>query len=83
MLTARGILTSRGGRSSQAALVSRQFGKPAVVGVLALEVDAERPQFTIGGRSQARARAAASSAASPRLRGASPIAVNPARCRWR
>ena len=50
MLAARGILTSRGGRTSHAALVARQLGKPAVVGVLALEVDAERRQFTIGGR---------------------------------
>ena len=33
MLAARGILTSRGGRTSHAALVARQFGKPAVVGV--------------------------------------------------
>ena len=41
MLAARGILTSRGGRTSHAALVARQFGKPAVVGVLAMEVDAE------------------------------------------
>ena len=32
MLAARGILTSRGGRTSHAALVARQFGKPAVVG---------------------------------------------------
>jgi pyruvate, orthophosphate dikinase len=50
MLAARGILTSRGGRTSHAALVARQFGKPAVVGVLAMEVDAERRQFTVGGR---------------------------------
>jgi pyruvate,orthophosphate dikinase len=42
LLAARGVLTSRGGRTSHAALVARQFGKPAVVGVLALEVDAER-----------------------------------------
>ena len=33
MLAAEGILTSRGGRTSHAALVARQFGKPAVVGV--------------------------------------------------
>jgi pyruvate,orthophosphate dikinase len=39
MLAAEGILTSRGGRTSHAALVARQFGKPAVVGVAALEVD--------------------------------------------
>jgi pyruvate,orthophosphate dikinase len=32
MLAGPGILTSRGGRTSHAALVARQFGKPAVVG---------------------------------------------------
>ncbi len=39
MLAARGILTSRGGRTSHAALVARQFGKPAVVGVSILNID--------------------------------------------
>ncbi len=47
MLAARGILTSRGGRTSHAALVARQFGKPAVVGVMALEVDAEKKEAAI------------------------------------
>jgi len=42
LLAARGVLTSRGGRTSHAALVARQFGKPAVVGVLALDIDPER-----------------------------------------
>ena len=41
MLAAQGILTSRGGRTSHAALVARQFGKPAVVGVSELELDLE------------------------------------------
>jgi pyruvate,orthophosphate dikinase len=50
MLAAKGILTSRGGRTSHAALVARQFGKPAVVGVSAMEVDTEKRQFTVGGR---------------------------------
>jgi pyruvate, orthophosphate dikinase len=50
MLAARGILTSRGGRTSHAALVARQFGKPAVVGVEALRVDEEARQFTVAGR---------------------------------
>ncbi len=50
MLAAKGILTSRGGRTSHAALVARQFGKPAVVGVAAMDVDVERRQFTVGGR---------------------------------
>jgi pyruvate,orthophosphate dikinase len=39
MLAANGILTSRGGRTSHAALVARQFGKPAVVGVSELQID--------------------------------------------
>jgi pyruvate,orthophosphate dikinase len=50
MLAAKGILTSRGGRTSHAALVARQFGKPAVVGVSAMEVDVERRQLTVAGR---------------------------------
>ncbi|MCB9879221.1 MAG: pyruvate, phosphate dikinase [Planctomycetes bacterium] len=41
MLAAQGVVTSRGGRTSHAALVARQFGKPAVVGALSLEVDVE------------------------------------------
>jgi pyruvate,orthophosphate dikinase len=50
MLAARGILTSRGGRTSHAALVARQFGKPAVVGVSAITVDVEARAFTVGAR---------------------------------
>jgi pyruvate,orthophosphate dikinase len=50
MLAAKGILTSRGGRTSHAALVARQFGKPAVVGVAAMDVDVEKRHFTVGGR---------------------------------
>jgi pyruvate,orthophosphate dikinase len=48
MLAAEGILTSSGGRTSHAALVARQFGKPAVVGVAALEIDLEARTMTIG-----------------------------------
>lgn len=48
MLAAEGILTSRGGRTSHAALVARQFGKPAVVGVAELEIDLENRQMTVG-----------------------------------
>jgi pyruvate,orthophosphate dikinase len=50
MLAARGILTSRGGRTSHAALVARQFGKPAVVGVATLEVDEKSRSFVVGNR---------------------------------
>ena len=48
MLASEGILTSRGGRTSHAALVARQFGKPAVVGVAALEVDLTQHTMTVG-----------------------------------
>ena len=48
MLAAKGILTSRGGRTSHAALVARQFGKPAVVGVSELKIDMGKRQMTIG-----------------------------------
>ncbi|MEK7328401.1 MAG: putative PEP-binding protein, partial [Chloroflexota bacterium] len=50
MIAAKGILTSRGGRTSHAALVARQFGKPAVVGVAAMDVDVEKRLFTVNGR---------------------------------
>ncbi|HSM13951.1 MAG TPA: pyruvate, phosphate dikinase, partial [Thermoanaerobaculia bacterium] len=50
MLAARGILTSRGGRTSHASLVARQFGKPAVVGAKALEIDLERREVRVGER---------------------------------
>jgi pyruvate,orthophosphate dikinase len=50
MLAARGILTSRGGRTSHAALVARQFGKPAVVGASAIEIDLAARRFTVDGR---------------------------------
>ena len=48
MLAAQGILTSRGGRTSHAALVARQFGKPAVVGVSDLEINLESRTMTVG-----------------------------------
>ena len=41
MVAAVGILTSRGGKTSHAAVVARGMGKPAVCGVEALEVDEE------------------------------------------
>ncbi len=50
MLAAKGILTSRGGRTSHAALVARQFGKPAVVGVSTLEVNLEAREIRVGPR---------------------------------
>jgi len=47
MLASQGILTSRGGRTSHAALVARQFGKPAVVGVSELEIDMVKRQISV------------------------------------
>ncbi len=48
MLAAAGILTSSGGRTSHAALVARQFGKPAVVGASALNLDLGTRTMTVG-----------------------------------
>jgi len=48
MLAARGILTSRGGRTSHAALVARQFGKPAVVGATTITIDLANRLMTVG-----------------------------------
>ncbi len=48
MLAARGILTSRGGRTSHAALVARQFGKPAVVGAEAIQIDLNERVLRVG-----------------------------------
>ncbi len=47
MLAANGILTSRGGRTSHAALVARQFGKPAVVGVSELNIDLDKREMRV------------------------------------
>ena len=51
MLVAQGVVTSRGGRTSHAALVARQFGIPTVVGVVDLEINADRREMrTAGGQ---------------------------------
>ena len=48
MLAAQGVVTCRGGRTSHAALVARQFGKPAVVGVDSLEIDMDNRLIRTG-----------------------------------
>ncbi|MEM9235690.1 MAG: pyruvate, phosphate dikinase [Verrucomicrobiota bacterium] len=50
MIAAEGILTSRGGVSSHAALVARQMGKVCVCGAAGVEVDYERKTVTAGGQ---------------------------------
>ena len=49
MAVAKGILTSRGGMTSHAAVVARQIGKVAVVGCDGLTVDYGRREITAGG----------------------------------
>ena len=48
MLAANGVVTSKGGRTSHAALVARQFGKPAVVGVNEIEIDLDKHLMKVG-----------------------------------
>jgi len=48
MLAAKGVVTSKGGRTSHAALVARQFGKPAVVGVEEIEIDLDNHLMHVG-----------------------------------
>jgi len=48
MIAAQGILTSRGGKTSHAAVVARGMGKTCVCGVEALSVDLAAKQFTVG-----------------------------------
>ena len=48
MTVARGILTSRGGQTSHAAVVARGMGKPCVVGCTEITVDYARQLFYAG-----------------------------------
>ena len=50
MHAAEGILTTRGGMTSHAAVVARGMGKPCVSGVGTIRVDYGRGTMTIGGR---------------------------------
>ena len=51
MSVAQGILTATGGRTSHAAVVGRQMGKPAVVGCGALRIDQEERRLEVDGQS--------------------------------
>jgi len=50
MIAAEGVLTSRGGRTSHAAVVARGMGKPCVAGAESVLVDLPNRRFTAGGR---------------------------------
>ncbi len=45
-----GILTSRGGKTSHAAVVARGMGKPCVVGCSQIEIDADAKSFSVNGK---------------------------------
>lgn len=47
MIAAQGILTSRGGATSHAAVVARQFGRTAVCGAEKLNIDLDHRLFTV------------------------------------
>ncbi len=47
MIASKGILTSRGGATSHAAVVARQFGTPAVCGAEAMNINLEQRLFTV------------------------------------
>jgi pyruvate, orthophosphate dikinase len=47
MVAAQGILTSRGGKTSHAAVVARGMGRTCVCGAEALDVDVSRKEFTV------------------------------------
>ena len=49
MIAAQGILTSRGGKTSHAAVVARGMGKTCVCGAEELDVDTRSRQFTASG----------------------------------
>ncbi len=51
MVTAKAILTARGGMTSHAAVVARGMGKPCVAGAQGLQVDEKSSRFSVNGRS--------------------------------
>lgn len=54
MLAAAGVLTSRGGKTSHAAVVARGLGRTCVCGAEALEVDEKAGELRVGGEVVAR-----------------------------
>nr|MDQ3961291.1 pyruvate, phosphate dikinase [Thermoproteota archaeon] len=45
-----GILTSRGGKTSHAAVVARGMGKPCIVGCSQIEIEADGKSFSVNGK---------------------------------
>ncbi|NLC63045.1 MAG: pyruvate, phosphate dikinase [Thermoanaerobacterales bacterium] len=48
IVVAQGVLTSRGGMTSHAAVVARGMGKPCVSGCEAIKIDYEKEEFQVG-----------------------------------
>ncbi|MCS7241950.1 pyruvate, phosphate dikinase [Candidatus Caldatribacterium sp.] len=48
VVAAQGVLTSRGGMTSHAAVVARGMGKPCVAGCEAIKIDLDKREFTVG-----------------------------------
>lgn len=48
IVKAQGVLTTRGGKTSHAALVARQWGKPCIVGCEVLKIDLEKRYMSVG-----------------------------------
>lgn len=48
LVASQGVLTSRGGMTSHAAVVARGMGKPCVAGCEAIKVDADHGLFSVG-----------------------------------
>jgi pyruvate, orthophosphate dikinase len=48
IVAAQGVLTSRGGMTSHAAVVARGMGKPCVCGCDAIRIDYNKKEFTVG-----------------------------------
>ncbi|NSW83252.1 MAG: pyruvate, phosphate dikinase [Syntrophothermus sp.] len=48
IVKAQGVLTSRGGMTSHAAVVARGMGKPCVCGCEAIKIDPDGHEFTVG-----------------------------------
>ncbi len=51
-LQSAGILTSRGGRTSHAAVVARGMGRPCIVGCSQIEIDSDGKSFSAAGKTQ-------------------------------
>jgi pyruvate,orthophosphate dikinase len=49
MVASEGVLTSRGGKTSHAAVVSRGMGKPCIVGAEEIKIDMEGETFVVQG----------------------------------